>query len=491
MCLKGFIVTNDLLQLENLSEALLQRYNTSGPRYTSYPTAPMWTDTFGPKQFEAALSLPSTAPLSLYTHLPFCEHRCLFCACNVTITSQKEQAEKYLGYLFDDIDRFADLMDVAHTNRVVKQYHWGGGTPTFLTCDQMERLFRHHQSRFTFAPNAEIAIEVDPRVTTDEQLVCLRNLGFNRVSLGVQDIQPETQVAIERIQPLEQTEAMVNRCRELGFGGINFDLIYGLPHQTMASFDATLTEMIRLSPDRIALYNFAYVPWMAPHQQKIDEATLPVGSEKFTIFKNAIRRLLEAGYLYIGMDHFAKPTDELAIAWQQGTLHRNFMGYTTHAGCELLGFGVSAISTLTGHYAQNHRKLVDYYASVESGELPVHRGLALSEDDITRRGIIHQLLCDSRLKSGELRQQGGYDEALDSLGPLVADGLLLKEGEGVVETLTLTILGRILSRNTAMPFDTYLDSPIATTVEHLPKHEQRLRPVGADGKPVAVYSKTL
>jgi oxygen-independent coproporphyrinogen-3 oxidase len=448
--------------LDNLSEAFLSRYNVSGPRYTSYPTAPMWSDTYGPKDFEQALTRIA-APLSLYTHLPFCESRCLFCGCNVVISRRSESAETYLGYLFREMAQVAELTPV----KKVTQFHWGGGTPTYLTPDQIERLFNEQRRLFDIDPHTtEIGIEVDPRVTTDEQLVTLRRLGFNRISMGVQDFDPLVQETIRRIQPVDLTENMVNRCRDLGFEGINLDLIYGLPHQSLDGFQRSVETIIRLNPDRIALYNYAHVPWMSPHQKHIPEDKLPKGPEKFAIFKAAIHMLLDAGYLYIGMDHFAKPHDELARAQQlpygaPGGLHRNFMGYTTRAGSELIGLGVSAISGLAVDYAQNWRRLPDYYAAIDRGELPTMRGVRLSAEDEKRRFIINSLLCQGVLMIETVNETFGGDfqrdfaEALTRLAPLAEDGLITLSPEAI----RLTPLGRIFSRNGAMPFDAYLSQP--------------------------------
>lgn len=486
----------DLDYLDRLSEDLLQTYNTSGPRYTSYPTAPMWKNSFGPAEFETAIQQANadkqavSTPISLYAHLPFCESRCLFCGCNVIITQQREQAEKYLGYIFRDIDRQYELLDLK--NREVAQFHWGGGTPTYMSPEQLERLFKYQTKDVTWAKDAEIALEVDPRVTTDEQLVMLRELGFNRISMGVQDFQPDTQAAIRRIQPVDMTEAMVNRCRELGYGGINFDLIYGLPHQSVESFDKTLDDVIRLSPDRIALYNFAYIPWMAGHQTLIDQKTLPDGGVKFQIFKHAIRRLLKAGYVYIGMDHFAKPSDDLTQAWQDGSLHRNFMGYTTQAGCDLMGVGVSAISTLQGYYAQNVKKLSQYYNAVDEAQLPSMRGFELTADDQLRRGAIHQVLCDSRFSHQALSAKFGVDT--QALFAHANEPLAAMERDGLIENLTedgysLTLLGRILSRNIAMLYDAYLKRPASAA--QAPEVVASSHREETKNAPPPMYSKTL
>jgi oxygen-independent coproporphyrinogen III oxidase len=454
-----------------VSDALLQRYNLSGPRYTSYPTAPVWnegnyTATTHTTVLASSQTTHPNRPLSIYIHIPFCESQCLFCSCNVVITKQKDQAEKYLGYLFKEIDLVARQLDSQlPVRRPVVQFHWGGGTPTYLSSDQIERLYRKLTSTFTLASNCEIALEVDPRVTTTDQLETLRRLGFNRVSMGLQDIDPTVQAAIHRIQPMSMTANMVGVCRGLAFDSVNVDLIYGLPYQTLATFTQTIDEVIALSPDRIALYNYAYVPWMSPHQKAIPEAALPNGTDKYQIFRMAIRRLLSAGYVYIGMDHFAKPTDELATAQAAGTLHRNFMGYTTRAGeAELIGLGVSAISSLAAHYSQNLKKLSTYYQALDEGTLPVWRGYALSVDDLVRKAVIQAIMCQNQVVFADIDRQFGvscttyFAEALATLSPLAEDGLLTFTDAGII----LLPLGRIFARNVAMAFDAYL-KPAATS----------------------------
>jgi oxygen-independent coproporphyrinogen-3 oxidase len=391
-----------------------------------------------------------------------------------------------LGYLFRDIEHLANQLNSAtRGQRQVAQYHWGGGTPTYLTCDQMSRLFRFHQDHFNFAPNAEIAIEVDPRVTTTEQLACLRELGFNRVSMGVQDFDATVQQAIHRLQPEAMTAATIETSRALGFDSVNIDLIYGLPHQSKASFVRTLESVLRLQPDRIALYNFAYVPWLSPHQNQMDQAALPEPHEKLRIFKRALVTLLEAGYVYIGMDHFAKPADELSTAMHQDRLHRNFMGYTVMApDMELLGFGVSAIGSLGTTYAQNQRKLIDYYRAIDRDEPPVFRGYTVSQADLLHRAIINAILCQGKLDYGHIGQQFGVDvestfkPQLQQLLPMVDDGLVAWDCAG----FHLTPIGRILSRNVAMVFDAYLgatapappvnDGSLATKPD-VPRHYSR------------------
>jgi len=447
------------------TQALLQKYNTAGPRYTSYPTAPMWQDSYSADTHEQVIretndpAHPNPHPLSLYAHLPFCEQRCLFCGCNVVITQQRQHAEKYLDYLFREIEQVANWVD---KRRPVVQFHWGGGTPTYLSEEQMTRLFRFQTGLFQLAPDAEIAIEVDPRVTTPGQIDLLKALGFNRISLGVQDFNPQVQEAIHRVQPLDMTARMVEQIRSLGFEGLNFDLIYGLPYQTVESFTRTVQEVIALSPDRIALYSYAHVPWLSPHQNQIPEAALPETETKFRILQTALELLTEAGYLYIGMDHFAKPHDELSQALKNGNLHRNFMGYTVQQGktlpSDLYGFGVSAISGFQGQFAQNQRKLPQYYDAIDAGRLPTMRGYMLSEEDRLRQQVIMNILCQGFLDYPMFQERFGIDfkehfaDALKQLEGMSDDGLV-KLGSA---SLTVTPLGRLFSRNIAMPFDAYL-----------------------------------
>ncbi len=449
-------------------DRLLEKYNMAGPRYTSYPTAPVWQESYDADVHARVLietngdfannAASNSHPLSIYIHLPFCESRCLFCGCNVVITRQKDQAEKYLGYLFREIELAAASID---KRRPVVQLHWGGGTPTYLSEDQMSRLFQFLKDTFIFDADAEIAIEVDPRITTPSQIKLLHELGFNRISLGVQDFEAKVQETIHRIQPLEMTASMVTQCRELGFEGLNFDLIYGLPFQTVETFTRTLIEVIAISPDRIALYNYAYVPWLSPHQAQMPEEALPPTDVKFQILQTALKMLNEAGYLYIGMDHFAKPDDELSKAMHNGTLHRNFMGYTVQKGTQpsdLYGFGVSAISGLQAHFNQNWRKLPQYYEAVDAGKLPTMRGYNLSQDDLLRQQVILAILCQGRVNYSDF--EGRYDiqftqyfeDALQKLQTMVPDQLVVFSNEG----FEVTPLGRVFSRNIAMPFDAYL-----------------------------------
>ncbi len=440
-----------------ISADFLDRYNRPGPRYTSYPTAPVWQDDFGPDDLEKvyAQAESARAPISLYMHLPFCESLCLFCACNVVITKDHSQAPPYLTTLKHEIDHVSRFVS---RNRDVVQFHWGGGTPTYLTPAQMEDLFGHAAQRFTFAPDAEIGIEVDPRVTSPQHLESLRKLGFNRLSLGIQDFDPEVQETIHRIQPYEMTRDLIVQARALGFGSINIDLIYGLPYQTADRFGSTVDQALTLDPDRVALFSYAHVPWLRK-QQGAFATHLPEGLEKFRIFRVGIEKFLGAGYQYIGMDHFAKPDDELAVAQRNRTLHRNFQGYTTKAGADLYGMGVSAISGLEDSYAQNYRELPRYTEAVERRGIATMRGYRLSEDDRLRRTVISRLLCHAVIRKDEIGAEFGihFDEyfapELARLAPFAEDRLI----EYAPGEIRVTLLGRIFIRNVALLFDPYLE----------------------------------
>src|SRR5437868_2334127 len=376
-----------------INEEFLARYNRPGPRYTSYPTAPVWNDAFGAADLEAAHAAADAArtPISLYMHLPFCESLCLFCACNVIIQKDKRVSIPYFDVLKKEIARVSEAVS---REREVVQFHWGGGTPTYSAPAQLEDLFGYTKERFTFSREAEIGIEVDPRVTSREHLETLRRLGFNRLSMGIQDFHEPVQNAINRIQPYEITRDLIQAARGLGFDSINVDLIYGLPYQTSETFAHTVDQIAGLAPDRIALFSYAHVPWLKK-QQGAFAAHLPEGMQKFEIFRTGLLKFLEAGYLYIGMDHFAKPGDELAIAQQKRTLHRNFQGYTTKAGADLYGMGVTAISGIQNAYAQNHRDLAAWEKAVGERGIATMRGYKLSEDDRLRRAVISRLLCRS------------------------------------------------------------------------------------------------
>ena len=440
-----------------VSPEFLTRYNRPGPRYTSYPTAPVWNDTFGPDDLEKVHEEAERAatPVSLYMHIPFCESLCLFCACNVIIQKNKAVAPPYLDVLKREIARVGRAVS---RKRAVTQLHWGGGTPTYLSPAQIEELFGFTREHFKFGGDAEIGIEVDPRVTTREHLEALRKLGFNRLSMGIQDFQLQVQKAIHRIQPFEMTRDLIAAARQLGFDSINVDLIYGLPYQTPASFSDTVDQILRLNPDRIALFSYAHVPWLKKQQGSF-AAFLPEGMQKFEIFRTGLLKFIEGGYLYIGMDHFARPSDELAVSQQNRTLHRNFQGYTTKAGADLYGMGVTAISGIQDAYAQNQRELAAWETAVNERGLATMRGYRLSEDDRLRRAVISRLLCHTVVYKDEIAREFGVDfdeyftNELQSLESAREDGLVLLDAT----TIRATWLGRIFIRNLAMTFDPYLE----------------------------------
>jgi oxygen-independent coproporphyrinogen III oxidase len=449
--------TKQMAEELRVNEEFLAKYNRPGPRYTSYPTAPVWNDAFGPEDLERVheQSDRARAPVSLYIHIPFCESLCLFCACNVIIQKDKAVAPPYLGVLKRELQRVSGAVS---KQRSLVQFHWGGGTPTYLTPPQIEDLFGAAREGFTFAPDAEIGIEVDPRVTSRAHLETLRRLGFNRLSMGIQDFHPDVQKAINRIQPFEMTRDLISAARTLGFDSINVDLIYGLPHQTPVRFGHTVEQILELAPDRVALFSYAHVPWLKK-QQGAFAPFLPEGMLKFEIFRTGMLKFLEAGYLYIGMDHFAKSGDELAISQHNRTLHRNFQGYTTKAGADLYGLGVTAISGIQDAYAQNHRDLPSWEKAVTDRGIATMRGYHLSEDDRLRRSVIGRLLCHTIVIKDEVSREFGIDfdeyfaDELRHLEPSRQDGLVLLE-PGEIRT---TWLGRIFIRNLAMVFDPYLE----------------------------------
>jgi len=440
---------------------LLEKYDRPGPRYTSYPTAPEWRETFDDAAYREALARAAAepeAPLSIYVHLPFCWERCLFCGCNVVISKRPEVSHKYLDYLYREIAMAAEALGA---RRGVKQLHWGGGTPTYLDVPQIKALYGELTRHFTMAPDAEVALEVDPRVTSRAQLVALRQLGFNRISMGVQDLDAKVQAAITRNQTGEQTRTLFDWCRELGFGGINIDLIYGLPEQTMAGWEATVREIIAIRPDRLAVYSYAHLPNIIKHQKKLDALPRPTGPEKWELFALARRLFLEHGYRAIGMDHFALPEDELAIALDERRLHRNFMGYTVVPGTDMIGFGTSAIGEIGGAYAQNEKRPVMYYHALDEGRFPTMTGIALSREDEIRRWTIRQLICNFQLDFAEFEARHGaaYDSHFaaeeQALGEFYEEGFLTREAGG----LRVLPLGQAFIRNICMVFDAYLKKP--------------------------------
>ncbi len=441
----------------SVSEDFLNKYNRPGPRYTSYPTAPVWQENFGPDDLEQICIAADAAgtPVSLYMHIPFCESLCLFCACNVVIQKNKEIAPPYLGVLQREIEHVSGYVS---RRRPVIQFHWGGGTPTYLSPAQMEDLFGYTRQRFSFAPSAEIGIEVDPRVTSREHLETAHRLGFNRVSMGIQDFHPEVQKSVHRIQPYELTRDLIHGARQLGFESINVDLIYGLPYQTAERFADTVEQVLTLHPDRVAMFSYAHVPWLKKQQGSFQKH-LPEGVEKFRIFRTGLQKFLGAGYIYIGMDHFARPGDELAVAQQDRTLHRNFQGYTTKAGADLYGMGVSAISGIGKAYAQNYRDLENYQAMVARRGVATMRGYHLTRDDEVRRAVISRLLCHTVIRKAEIEKEFSlafddyFAQELDRLREFSADSLVASNAEEI----RVTMLGRIFIRNVAMVFDPYLE----------------------------------
>ncbi|HKG22699.1 MAG TPA: oxygen-independent coproporphyrinogen III oxidase [Blastocatellia bacterium] len=442
-----------------ISAETLEKYNRPGPRYTSYPTAPEWDASFGPEDARESYRQANAgrAPVSLYFHLPFCRSLCLYCGCNVVISKNREVANTYLHNLKQEIDWVSAEMA---PGRRVEQLHWGGGTPTYLSSDQIEDLYGYIRERFSFSPDAEVSIEIDPRATTSRQLEVMRRLGFNRVSLGIQDFNSLVQETIHRVQPYEMTRDIFDRSRALGYESINVDLIYGLPHQTAESFGETVEKIIGMSPDRIAVFSYAHVPWMKKQQGSFARF-LPESLEKFRIFSRAIEMLTGAGYRYIGLDHFARPEDEISRAQQERTLHRNFQGYTTKAGCDLYGMGVSSISGLEDVYAQNERELPRYYEAIAGGRWPTIRGFRLSQEDKLRRSIINRILCHCVVVKSEVERDfgipfdGHFERELEQLRELEREGLVRLSGDSI----QVAPLGRVFIRNVAMVFDAYLGGP--------------------------------
>jgi oxygen-independent coproporphyrinogen III oxidase len=437
----------------------LARFDRPGPRYTSYPTAVEFHDGFTPQRYLQKLdeaALQPDAPLSLYVHLPFCAERCSFCGCNVIITRKRGVAATYLDGLEREIDLVAARL--GRRNRV-SQLHWGGGTPTYLSVDEMTRLWEAIATRFAVEPGAEVAIEVDPRVTSPSQVALLQRLGFNRVSMGVQDFDPRVQDAIHRYQTFEQTRDLHELLRAAGTESINFDFVYGLPQQTPLSFRRTIERAVELRPDRVAVYSYAFVPWIKAHQKQIHLEDLPPREVKLELFGIAFELFTAAGYVQIGMDHFALPTDSLARAARERTLHRNFMGYTTHPAQDSIGFGVSAIGELGGAFAQNTKKLTRYEEALAQGLPPVERGFERSPDDVIRRDVIQSLMCNFHLDVRAIERAHGIDfasyfapslEELDE-GP-VAHGFVVRDADAI----DVTEAGRLFVRNVCMAFDAYL-----------------------------------
>ena len=442
-----------------IDPVLIRQYDVSGPRYTSYPTADRFFEAFGETELREWLAKRSIGgvgqPLSLYVHLPFCDTLCHYCACNKVVTRDHAKSAKYIKYLEKELALLDPSLGAA---RQIGQMHWGGGTPTFLAREEMGALVAAIDRHFQRAPDCESAIEVDPRRASPGTLEYLAGLGFNRVSLGVQDFDAEVQKAVHRIQSEEETRRVVGEARANGFRSLNIDLIYGLPKQTLDGFNRTLDQVIALDPDRIALYSYAHLPSVFMPQRRIAAADLPSAEAKLQILSLAIGRLTRAGYLYIGMDHFARPDDELALAQSQGRLQRNFQGYSTRRGSDLIGLGVSAIGAVGPTYYQNQKRLEDYYAALDAGRLPVARGLELTPDDLVRRAVIQGLACHFRLsiESVELSYLVDFKRyfapEMDRLRRLEAEGLVELQPDWII----VTPKGRLLVRVVCAVFDRYL-----------------------------------
>jgi oxygen-independent coproporphyrinogen-3 oxidase len=449
--------------MDTVSPELLRKFDVSGPRYTSYPTADRFVEAFTADHYAQALELrrngaaAMTSPLSLYVHIPFCEALCYYCACNKIITKHHDRAAEYLRYLSREVD-----LHIAHLGKgqVVSQLHLGGGTPTFLSDSELHELVAMLKRNFTLAPNGEYSIEVDPRTVDAKRLATLKELGFNRLSFGVQDFDPEVQKAVHRIQPAEQVFALVESARALGFDSVNVDLIYGLPKQTPESFDRTLAQIVTLRPDRIALYAYAHLPERFKPQRRIITVELPGAPEKVSMLSQSLNAFEKAGYVYIGMDHFALPEDALAVAKRQGRLHRNFQGYSTQPDCDLIALGVSSIGRVGATYSQNAKTLDDYYDILNHGNFPVVRGLALTRDDLVRRAVIMAIMCQGHLQFEAIELANLLDfkryfaAELETLKALQEQGLVQVDDSSI----QVTPMGWFFVRAVAMVFDSHLQS---------------------------------
>ena len=441
-------------------EDLIHRYDKPGPRYTSYPPATEFHDGISESDYRdwarQSNEEPIPKPLSLYFHIPFCSSICYYCACNKIITRRKDKAEPYLQDLYREIELQASLFD---RDREVRQMHWGGGTPGFLSQLQTQQLMQKIRNHFTLQSGVgnEYSIELDPRVVEAGTVTELRRLGFNRISLGVQDLDEKVQKAVNRIQSLEATSTVIDEARRNGFRSINIDLIYGLPHQTLESFSNTLRRIIGLSPDRIAMYNYAHLPHRFPPQRRIHEEDLPDSATKLDILGNAIELLAAAGYDYIGMDHFARPDDELAVAQRSGSLHRNFQGYAAHAQCDSVSMGVSAISQVCDNFSQNTTSLEEYHQALAQSRLPIVRGYHSSADDLLRRDIIQQLVCHFYLDTDQIARNWEIDFNRQFARELAMLETMQRDGLVKIESNEITVLepGRLLVRNICMIFDRY------------------------------------
>ncbi len=439
-------------------ESLLAKYNISGPRYTSYPTALEFNEDYHLADYLHCLhQLEDDKSLSLYIHIPFCQNICYYCGCNKIITKTRSRAEEYVDYLIKEIRLVAKELG---TNPL-RQIHWGGGTPTYLSIEQISRIMTTIRDVFEVPQedSTEISIEIDPRAIAIEDIKHLADLGFNRMSMGVQDFNPEVQKAVNRIQSYEMTRDMIVEARKQGFKSINIDLIYGLPLQTKQTFEKTLALVADISPDRISVFNYAHLPHRFKPQRRINADELPSPKEKLSIFQYIISYLQQEGFIYIGMDHFAKPDDELAIAQQNGVLHRNFQGYTTHEEYQLIGVGISSIGSVNGQYHQNVRDTPSYYAALDEGKLPLWRGVTVNQEDLLRKNVIFDLICHFKLDIKKLENrfkisfQQHFANEIEMMAPFIEDGLLVLSDNQLI----VTPRGRLLIRNICMLFDAYLN----------------------------------
>lgn len=451
-------------QFDSVDIGILKKYSGPGPRYTSYPTAPIFSAAFGPAQYHDAIARTNTAdtqsPLSLYFHFPYCDTLCYFCGCTMLVTNHRKQISEYNGYLKKEIDMVAPFIGM---QRRVVQLHWGGGTPSYLDPEEIRDIGLYIRERFAFATDIESSVEIDPRGLTRGHLQALREAGFNRISMGVQDFDIRVQEAVNRVQPEAIVRDAVAWSRELGFSSINLDLIYGLPFQTPETFAATVDTVIDIAPDRLAVFNYAHVPWLKPHQKLILPETLPGLDLKLEIFKMTIEKLVADGYWNVGMDHFAKQTDELAIAQKNHTLYRNFQGYSTKAGCDMYGFGMSAIGQFRDSYQQNCKTVREYFDTLNANRLPTHLGYTMTTDDHIRKDVIMKLMCDMELNKCEIEEAHAlsfddyFRDSLPKLAQFVADGLVTLTKDKIV----VHGMGRLVIRNIAMCFDAYIDKMMA------------------------------
>jgi len=441
-----------------ISEAFVEKYNQPGPRYTSYPTVPAWKQAFGEAEYREALHELTDRPddeLAVYVHVPFCAKACHYCGCNMLVTHEKDEVTAYLDRLEQEIAR---VTAVIGTGRRVVQLHWGGGTPNFLKNEQIERVLGMFRGAFTVAPEAEVSLEIDPRIGSPEQAAFLREAGFNRISLGVQDFEPRVQKAIGRRQSRDKTLDVYRGCREAGFAGVNIDLVYGLPGQTRESFAETLAEIIGLGPDRVACFSYAHVPWVRPNQEKVDTSIMLKGYEKFALFQLTVDMFRAGGYEWIGIDHFAKADDELSVALKKRALHRNFMGYATKPAPHMLAFGMSGIGDVCDRFVQNDATYEGWSQRMDAGGLPVVKGHKLDDDDKLRRLAILNIMCNLELPWELTRAAYGapadqlFADSLEQLPPLIEDGLVTRDDFG----LRITEKGRYFVRNVAMTLDAYL-----------------------------------